>query len=89
MGIVFNSSTTDGLDFLAAQFISLTSEDEIILFVQEHHATILPWQHLRAMIRIIHVTEVGDCRGNDFGLKLSERMKNRTNGTRSWSALYY
>jgi cysteine desulfurase/selenocysteine lyase len=73
--IVFNSGTTEGLNFLASQFTSLTPEDEIILFVQEHHANILPWQHLRATIRVIPMTEAGDFDGGDFSRKLSERTK--------------
>ncbi|MDR1590962.1 MAG: cysteine desulfurase [Puniceicoccales bacterium] len=73
--IILNSGTTEGINFLASQFASLTTEDEIILFVQEHHANILPWQRLRATIRIVSMTEAGDFDGNDFGHKLSERTR--------------
>jgi cysteine desulfurase/selenocysteine lyase len=73
--IIFNSGTTEGLNFLASQFASLTSEDEIILFVQEHHANILPWQRLRATIRVVSMTEAGDFDGDDFERKLSERTR--------------
>jgi cysteine desulfurase/selenocysteine lyase len=73
--IIFNSGTTDGLNFLAAQYTSLTPEDEIILFVQEHHANILPWQRLRAAIKVVNMVESGDFDVEDFGRKLSGRTK--------------
>jgi cysteine desulfurase/selenocysteine lyase len=73
--IIFNSGTTEGLNFLASQFTSLTSEDEIILFIQEHHANILPWQRLAATIRVVDMTELGDFDGEDFERKLSERTR--------------
>ncbi|MDR0417817.1 MAG: cysteine desulfurase [Puniceicoccales bacterium] len=73
--IVFNSGTTEGLNFLASQFTSLTPRDEIILFVQEHHANILPWQRLDATICVIPMTERGDFDRESFSRKLSERTK--------------
>lgn len=73
--IIFNSGATEGLNFLASQFTSLTPEDEIILFVQEHHANILPWQRLSATIRIIGMTETGDFDEDDFGHKLSKHTR--------------
>jgi cysteine desulfurase/selenocysteine lyase len=73
--IVFNSGTTEGLNFLASQFISLTPKDEIILFVQEHHANILPWQQLNTTIQIVDMTEMGDFNMDDLGRKLSAHTK--------------
>jgi cysteine desulfurase/selenocysteine lyase len=73
--IIFNSGTTEGLNFLASQFTSLTPKDEIILFIQEHHANILPWQRLAATIRVVNMTESGDFDEQDFEHKLSERTQ--------------
>jgi cysteine desulfurase/selenocysteine lyase len=73
--IIFNSGATEGLNFLASQFTSLTPEDEIILFIQEHHANILPWQRLKATLKVVAMTEAGDFDGDDFKRKLSGRTK--------------
>jgi cysteine desulfurase/selenocysteine lyase len=73
--IIFNSGTTEGLNFLASQFTSLTSKDEIILFIQEHHANILPWQRLQGTIKVVHMTEAGDFDLDDFEQKLSKHTK--------------
>ncbi|MDR1435395.1 MAG: cysteine desulfurase [Puniceicoccales bacterium] len=73
--IIFNSGTTEGLNFLASQFETLTSEDEIILFIQEHHANILPWQRLRGTIKVVAMTEAGDFDIDDFERKLSKHTK--------------
>ncbi|MDR2806928.1 MAG: cysteine desulfurase [Puniceicoccales bacterium] len=73
--IIFNSGTTEGLNFLASQFNTLTAQDEIILFIQEHHSNILPWQRLNAAIRVVAMTASGDFDEDDFRNKLSENTK--------------
>ncbi|MDR2201074.1 MAG: cysteine desulfurase [Puniceicoccales bacterium] len=73
--IIFNSGTTEGLNFLASQFTNLTPTDEIILFIQEHHANILPWQRLNGTIRVVSMDEKGDFDENDFAEKLSKHTK--------------
>lgn len=46
--IVFTRGTTEGINFIASTWAmdSLTAQDHIVLTQAEHHANLLPWQHV-------------------------------------------
>lgn len=73
--IIYNSGTTEGLNFLAYQFRHLTPDDEIILTIQEHHSNLLPWQRLNATIQYVGMDDKGDFDYEDFLTKLSSKTK--------------
>lgn len=60
--IIFTSGTTNSLNTIArAVEPSLSSEDEIVITIMEHHSNFLPWQQLAqrtgAALKIIPITQ--------------------------------
>ena len=53
--IVFTKGTTEAINLVAASWggAFLREGDEVVLSVLEHHANIVPWQLLRARLRIV------------------------------------
>ena len=64
--IVLNSGTTEGINAVAYGWAmeNLTSGDEIILSVMEHHANIVPWHFLRERYGVVLKWVDIDAQGN-------------------------
>ncbi|MDB2529699.1 cysteine desulfurase [Paracoccaceae bacterium] len=64
--IVLNSGTTEGINAVAYGWAmeNLTSGDEIILSVMEHHANIVPWHFLRERFGVVLKWVDIDAQGN-------------------------
>ncbi len=64
--IVLNSGTTEGINSVAYGWAmeNLTSGDEIILSVMEHHANIVPWHFLRERYGVVLKWVDIDAQGN-------------------------
>lgn len=79
--IIFNSGTTEGINFVAATAGSrqVGPGDEILITELEHHANIVPWQVLaeqkQATVRVVKVLDSGDIDLEDFKRKLNPKTK--------------
>jgi len=79
--IIFTSGTTDSINLVAHSWglNNLSAGDEIILSEMEHHANIVPWQHVakltKAKIHWVAVNNQGELDFADYMKKLSPRTK--------------
>jgi len=79
--IVFTSGTTDSLNMVAYGFAEhfLKKGDEIIISELEHHANIIPWQHIvkktGTILKYIPVLENGDLDYDYFEKIISKKTK--------------
>ncbi|MBL0314410.1 MAG: cysteine desulfurase [Flavobacteriales bacterium] len=79
--IIFTSGTTDSINLVAQTWgrKNITTGDEILLSMMEHHSNIVPWQMLAeekgAVIKVIPVTESGEWQIDAIDSLLNERTK--------------
>jgi len=79
--IVFVRGTTEAINLVAQSYgrSQLTSGDEIIISVMEHHSNIVPWQILcqqtGAVLRVIPINDAGELLLAEYEKLLSPRTK--------------
>lgn len=77
--IAFTTGTTQGINIVANSFLyhRLNSGDNIVTTIMEHHANLIPWQHIAhrkgAELRISAIDEDGNLDVNDLRTKLDKR----------------
>ncbi|MDR1498308.1 MAG: SufS family cysteine desulfurase [Puniceicoccales bacterium] len=78
---IFTRGTTEAINLVASSWGSanLFPGDEILLSAMEHHANIVPWQHVAertgARLRIVPLTPEGELRVDEFHRLLSSRTR--------------
>lgn len=79
--IIFVRGTTEAVNLVAGTYgkVHIKEGDEILVSHLEHHANIVPWQHLcqekGAVLRIIPVDDTGQIDLKQYGELLSEKTK--------------
>jgi cysteine desulfurase/selenocysteine lyase len=79
--IVFVRGTTEAINLVAQAWgrANLSSGDEVILSVMEHHSNIVPWQMVceavGARLRVVPMTDGGELCMDQYERLLSERTK--------------
>lgn len=79
--IVFTKGTTESINLVASSFgkAFISSGDEIILSVLEHHSNIVPWQIMAeergAILKIIPVNDKGELLINEYEELLNDKTK--------------
>ena len=79
--IIFTSGTTESINFVARIWgeDNLTSKDEILTFVSEHHSNFIPWQQVAkktgAKFTVISLDKNGELSLEEFKKHLSSSVK--------------
>jgi cysteine desulfurase/selenocysteine lyase len=79
--VIFTSGTTESINLIARSWgdANLTSGDEILLTMLEHHSNIVPWQQLAkrtgTLVKFIKLTEAGELDLDHMRSLLSPRTK--------------
>lgn len=79
--VLFTRGTTTSLNWVAKSYgeANVTSGDEILISVMEHHSNLIPWQQLAkktgAALKYIELTEEGLLDMESFHAQLSEKTK--------------
>lgn len=79
--IIFVRGTTEAVNLIARTYgkVHIKEGDEILVSHLEHHANIVPWQHLceeaGAVLRVIPVDDTGQIDLTQYGELLSEKTK--------------
>ena len=79
--IIFTRGTTDSINLVASSFGKrfISSGDEIIVSMMEHHSNILPWQQLceekGALLKVIPINEQGELLLDSFKSMLNDKTK--------------
>ena len=78
--LIFTRGATESINLIASSFSSLlSSKDEILISVAEHHANFVPWQQIclktGATLKIVRVHQDGTLDLSDFEKKLTSKTK--------------
>ncbi len=79
--IIFTRGTTEAINLVAESFVRprVKPGDEILISALEHHANIVPWQHVckytGAILKIIPITEQGEVDFAAFEQMIGSRTK--------------
>ena len=79
--VIFTSGTTHSLNLIAYSYglNFLTSDDEILVYIAEHHSNFVPWQaiseKLGVKLNFIKTTKEGIFDFDDYKNKLSDKTK--------------
>jgi len=79
--IIFTRGTTEAINLVAESFIRprVGPGDEILISALEHHANIVPWQHVckttGATLKVIPITQAGEVDFTAFESLISSRTK--------------
>lgn len=79
--IIFTRNATESINLVAATWgiQNIHPNDEILISEAEHHANLVPWQHLckltGAKLKVFKVTDNGDYAPEEFTAQLTERTK--------------
>lgn len=79
--IIFTKNTTDSMNLLALSMGDgwISSGDEILISVSEHHSNLLPWQRLAkkkgAVLRYAYLDDDGRISLDEINAKINEKTK--------------
>lgn len=79
--VIFTRGTTEAINLVAESFIRprVKPGDEILISALEHHANIVPWQHIcqrtGAVLKVIPITQQGEIDFNAFEQLITPRTK--------------
>ena len=79
--IIFTKGTTEAINLVAESFVRPTIKpgDEILISALEHHANIVPWQHVcqatGAALKVIPITQQGEVDFDAFEQLIGPRTK--------------
>lgn len=73
--IVYTSGTTESINLVAHGFRGISRNDEVILFVGEHHANILPWIERGLSIKVVPMNFDGCFDLDAFKKMISNKTK--------------
>ena len=79
--IIFTKGTTESINLVASSFGKryISSGDEILISIMEHHSNIVPWQLMcqerGAKVRFIPISENGELDMNEFRGMVNEKTK--------------
>lgn len=79
--VIFTRGTTEAINLVAESFIRprVQAGDEILISALEHHANIVPWQHVcqrtGAILKVIPITQKGEVDFDAFEHLISQRTK--------------
>ncbi|MGD9841816.1 MAG: cysteine desulfurase [Steroidobacteraceae bacterium] len=79
--VIFTRGTTEAINLVAESFIRPRAQpgDEILISALEHHANIVPWQHVcqhtGAVLKVIPITQQGEVDFAAFEALISSRTK--------------
>ena len=79
--VVFTSGTTASLNLVSVAWggANVSTGDEILLTIMEHHSNIVPWQQLAsrvgAKVRFAKIDEAGNLDLDDFARQLTSKTK--------------
>ncbi|OGK16442.1 hypothetical protein A2690_03785 [Candidatus Roizmanbacteria bacterium RIFCSPHIGHO2_01_FULL_39_12b] len=81
--VIFTKSTTESLNLLAYSLVNnLSTNDEVVVSVMEHHANFVPWQQIAkqkgVQFKIIDITNDGDLDLGDNFEKIEEYISKNT-----------
>jgi cysteine desulfurase/selenocysteine lyase len=79
--VIFTRGTTEAINLVAESFLRprLQPGDEILISALEHHANIVPWQHVcqhtGALLKVIPITQAGEVDFTAFESLIGPRTK--------------
>ena len=79
--VIFTRGTTEAINLVAESFIRprIKPGDEILISALEHHANIVPWQHVcqhtGAVLKVIPITQQGEVDFHAFEQLINSRTK--------------
>ncbi len=79
--VIFTRGTTEAINLVAESFLRprLQPGDEILISALEHHANIVPWQHVcqhtGAVLKVIPITQAGEVDFTAFECLIGPRTK--------------
>lgn len=79
--IIFTKNTTEALNLVAYSYAydNVTSEDEIVVCISEHHSNLIPWQQValknKATLKYMYLNEHGVLTEDEIKAKITDKTK--------------